>query len=40
MFLRVSTPQGKQGKWWKVIPDRETQRIWKFGKNTGKTQRI
>ena len=27
---RVPTPQGKQGKWWKVIPDRENTGILKI----------
>ena len=32
--FRVPTPQWKQGKWWKVIPHRETQEIKKFWKIT------
>ena len=37
---RVPTPQGKPGKWWKVIPDRKTRGIWRFWKNTRKRQGI
>ena len=30
VFVRVPTPQGKQGKWWKVIPGRENTGNLKF----------
>ena len=32
---RVPTAQGKQGKWQKKIPVRDTQGIWKCFQNTG-----
>ena len=38
--IRVSTAQGKQGKWEKKKLSGKTQGIWKFCLNTGKTQGI
>ena len=38
LVTRVPTPQGKQGKWWKVIPDRENTA--NFGKTRGKHKEV